>query len=235
MMTGEVSYLAAEILILRSTGPSIRRFRPGQRVADDTRFTLRPGDSLSVLTRGRTRTFRGPGTFGANDPIRLSQLQRGTVRRNLGTIRGTEAGPDGPRPSNIWFYDVGASGRACVLAGRLPILWRANVDRTVRLTINPPSGASQTLNWEAGQATLTWPTQMPVVDGASYQLSWTGGTAPVRVTTRTLTAVPADNYDAVATAFMERECRGQLDALIATREATEDSADAADAVAVTAG
>lgn len=229
MMAGEVSYLAAEVLILRSTGPSMRQYRPGQRVADTARFVLRPGDTVVVLAGGGTRTFRGPGTFAANQAPRIGGLasldgRPRRVREQTGAVRGDGATAAIARPTDFWQFDVSQSGRACIPAGRAPILWRPDAARSVQLTITPAAGTPQTLAWGAGQATLAWPRQVPVVDGASYQLSWPGAAAPVRMTAQMLPALPADDLRAVASAFLARECRGQLDVLIATRQAPDEIA-----------
>jgi hypothetical protein len=63
-----------------------------------------------------------------------------------------------------------------------------------------------------------------VADNASYQLSWTGATSPTRLTTRTLPAVPRNNMEALATAFITNQCRGQLDVLISKNEVREAGA-----------
>ena len=224
---GEVSYAAAEVLILRSVGPSARNFPAGRRVADKTSFNLRPGDTVVVLANGATRTFRGPGTYAATGPVRRGTQVAGggNVRRQTGAVR--DAGlPAVPltQPTDIWQFDVSQSGRACVLPGRRPVLWRPQSSRAVRITITPQNGTAQTLNWNAGQATLEWPASIPVVDGASYQLSWPGAASPIRVTTRTLTGLSLSNVDAVASAFLTNNCRSQLDALIATRAAPDGPA-----------
>jgi hypothetical protein len=108
-----------------------------------------------------------------------------------------------------------------VVAGQRPTLWRPSADSAVQLTITPPTGAPQTVNWARGQKTLGWPSSLPVTDNASYQLSWTGGASPTRLTTRTLGPVPGNSMEALASAFITNQCRGQLDVLIAKNEAKE--------------
>jgi hypothetical protein len=222
VMAGEFSSAAADVLILRSVGPSARNYPPGRRVPDSASFTLRPGDSVVVLAGGGTRTFRGPGTFSAAGPARAGLAGQSQVRRNTGAVRGS-GDTAVLRPSDVWQVDVTQTGRACVPAGRRPVLWRPVADRAVRLTITPQTGAAQTVNWNQGQATLAWPASVPIVDGASYQLSWPGAAAPTRLTTRTLTGLSVDNVDAVASALVANQCGGQLDVLIATREARDAS------------
>lgn len=216
-MAGEVSYLAAQVLVLRSVGPSARRYPAGQRVPDSTTFTLRPGDAVTVLAGGGTRTFRGPGTYSANGPARASGLASAGPRRNTGAVRGP-GDQVVQRPEDIWQVNVTQSGRACILAGQRPTLWRPSADRAVQLTITPQNGEPRTLNWAQGQKTLAWPTSLQVADNASYRISWTGSTMPTRLTTRTVAAVPATNLEALATAFITNQCRGQLDVLIAKNE-----------------
>jgi hypothetical protein len=222
-MAGEVSYVAAEVLVLRAVGPSARRYPAGQRLPDNTSFTLRAGDAVTVLAGGGTRTFRGPGTYSASGPARAGGMASAGPRRNTGAVRGAGDG-EVLRPDDVWQVDVTQSGRACVAAGQRPTLWRPVADSAIQLTITPPTGAPQTVSWARGQKTLAWPASVPVADNASYQISWTGAASPKRLTTRTLPAMPTGNLDALATAFITHECRGQLDVLIAKNEAAEASA-----------
>lgn len=222
-MAGEISYLAAEVLVLRAVGPSARRYPAGQRLPDSATFTLRPGDAVTVLAGGGTRTFRGPGTFSASGPARAGGTAAVGPRRNTGAVRGT-GDMEVQRPEDVWHVDVTQGGRACVPAGQGPTLWRPSADRAVQLTITPATGAPQTVEWASGQKTLAWPAALQVADDATFQISWTGATSPVRVTTRTLTAVPANDVAALATAFITNQCRGQLDVLIAKNEASETPA-----------
>lgn len=216
---GEISYAAAEVLILRSLGPSARNYPAGRRVADNTRFTLRPGDSVVVLVGGATRTLRGPGTFTAVGPgsVRSAQVQS---RVQTGAVRGNE-GEEVRRPANVWHVDVSQGGRACIVAGQRPTLWRPNAANAVRLTITPQNGRPQTLDWAAGQETLSWPAAIPMTSDGSYQLSWTGSGRPVRLMPRVLNGIAPDNVEAVATALIANQCHGQLDVLIATRQVPE--------------
>lgn len=222
-MAGEISYVAAEVLVLRAVGPSARRYPAGQRLPDSTSFTLRPGDAVTVLAGGGTRTFRGPGTFSASGPARGGGIASAGPRRSTGAVRGSGDAAV-VRPDDVWQVDVTQSGRACVPAGQRPTLWRPTADRAVQLTITPPTGAPQTVNWARGQKTLAWPSSLQVADNASYQLSWTGATAPTRLTTKTLASVSGNNVEALATAFITNQCRGQLDVLISKNEVREAGA-----------
>ena len=83
------------------------------------------------------------------------------------------------------------------------------------MTVAGPDRVSQTVNWPAGAATLPWPTSVPIVSGAEYQLSLSGSPVPARIRLRTLDSRPAD-LQAVAEVLIRNECREQLDLLVAT-------------------
>jgi hypothetical protein len=217
---GELSYAAAEVLVLRSVGPSASRYRAGQRLPDSTTFVLRPGDSVAVLAGGGTRTFRGPGSFTATGPARATGLASAGRRVNTGAVRGTGDGKV-QRPSDIWALDVTQSGPICVGSDGRPVLWRPSAEQAVQLTITPPTGAPRTVSWPRGQQTLAWPVNVPLTNGASYQLSWSGATVPTRVTARTLAPLAANDLEGVATALITNQCRNQLEVLIAQREVKE--------------
>lgn len=225
-MAGEVSYVAAQVLILRSQGPGARRHRPGTRVAPTTTFRLGIGDQVTVLTRRGTRTFRGPGVFTPNGPLRIVRYGGGGPRSSTGAVRGEDGAAELPRPSDIWHYDVTQSGSACLLPGARLTLWRPDATQAVRVTITPPTGIAQTVQWQAGQASLEWPGNLALVDGGRYEVSWDGATAPVQITPRRLGAIPTDNLDAVASAFLANRCQAQLNTLISTRSDPQDLGEA---------
>jgi hypothetical protein len=217
-LAGTSSAAIADVLVLRSNGPTAGRYSPGQRLPDNASFALRPGDSVTILTRGGTRTFRGPGTFSATGAATGQGLTFSGPRRATGAVRGNPAAASSPlpQPSDVWHLDVSRSGRACLAPGSRPTLWRPDAGAAVQLTITPPTGAPQTLNWPAGQPTLPWPAAVRIADGASYQLSWTGAPTPRRLTLRTLSASPAGD-EALASALIANDCSNQLSVFIADR------------------
>ena len=219
LSAGELSYAAAEVLILRADGPTARRqFRIGARVPDSAMFTLRPGERLTVLARGGTRSFRGPGTFSVTVPPRgYATLPNGTrVRIQSGAVRDPMrvAGVD---PTEIWEYDSREAGNVCVPAGGRPVLWRPADHSATRLTITTLAGAAQSFDWPAGRTSLTWPESVPFANGSAYTLSWNSGARPARITTIVLAANEADNLETLAATLIRNQCLSQLDTFIATR------------------
>lgn len=228
---GGSSSAAAEVMILRTDGPSApSRFRIGARLPDTAIFNLRTGDRLTVLARGGTRTFRGPGAFSVVVPPRGYHTENGvTVRVQSGVVR-TEPSVEGVDPTDIWQFDARLSGNVCVRAGARPTLWRPLDRASARLTIRSLAGEAHSFYWPAGQTSVAWPDSLPIVDGATFTLTWHGNPQPARIRTIVLGPVETDNLDTLASSFIRNECTRQLDTFIATRtdpEARVGQADAA--------
>ncbi|MDQ4088435.1 MAG: hypothetical protein M3177_10575, partial [Pseudomonadota bacterium] len=54
---------AANVLVVRSSGPSTKSYPPGRSLPDNARIQLQAGDTVVLLSSAGTRTFRGPGSF----------------------------------------------------------------------------------------------------------------------------------------------------------------------------
>lgn len=197
---------AANVLVVRSTNPA---YRAGQSLPDNARFTLRAGESVMVLARGGTRTFRGPGTFAANSagggPTLVADANGRQAR--VGAIRDAGVLPTG---LTIWHVDVTQSGTFCLTSPNNVMLWRPDASAPVRFTINGPGG-THTLDWAAGAPTVAFP--QPITSGAAYTFTQPGVAVPVTITFRVLASAPSD-VEGVATALISNGCQGQLDVLV---------------------
>jgi hypothetical protein len=205
----------ADILVVRSTGPSARSFAPGKRLPETARISLKPGDQLIVLDGRGTRVIRGPGTFTAGVPA-AARIESGPAsqrRARIGAVRGVEKGE--LRPPSIWHVDVARSSNVCVADPAKVTLWRADPTRTLTLNIGRPGGRSKQLGWQTGSSTLAWPSELPVTDGAEYRLSWSGGATPTAIRFRTMPANPAGLED-TAQILIRNRCEAQLDQFIDT-------------------
>lgn len=216
---------AANVLVVRSSGPSAKSYPPGRSLPDNARITLRGGDTLVILDSRGTRTFRGPGTF---TPASGAQAGAQTVpgsdgrRARIGAVRSAGLVP--ASPTTIWDVDVTQSGTAC-LAGTSDVrLWRPDSTQPATLTIAGPGGTPHTVEWPAGTASLAWPSALPIADGAEYRLSLSGSPVPVTILVKTLSAPPAD-LQAVAETLIANDCPEQLDLLVATAPAVEAGSD----------
>ncbi|MBV9882066.1 MAG: hypothetical protein JO276_03575, partial [Sphingomonadaceae bacterium] len=65
----------------------------------------------------------------------------------------------------------------------------------------------------AGEATVGWPTALPITNGATFSIAQSGVAVPTEVTFRMLTQEPSD-MQAVASALIANGCQGQLDILV---------------------
>ena len=204
---------AANVLVVRSSGPSARAYPPGKSLADNARIALRPGDTVVVLGAGGTRTFRGPGTFTPATAPRAGTRTIATAdgrRARIGAVRN--AGITAATPTTIWHVDASQSATVCLADPANVQLWRADSSREEVLTI-AGGGASRTLAWPVGQSTLAWPADLTINESAEYSFTRAGSPVPARIRFRILRSRPAD-MNAVAAALIERDCRQQLDLLV---------------------
>jgi hypothetical protein len=207
----------ADILVVRSTGPSAKSFPPGKRLPETARITLKPLDQLIVLDGRGTRSIRGPGTFTAGAPAggRVASSGSASQRRaRIGAVRGDETGL--PRPPSIWHVDVAKSSNVCVADPAKITLWRANPARTVTLdVIRVDDGATRRLSWKSGASTLDWPSDLPVARGGRGRITFGGGTTPINLTFHILPQQPGGLEDMAQTLIRNR-CDAQLDHFIDT-------------------
>lgn len=213
------SAAVANVLVVRSSGPSAKAYPAGRSLAPTAQVTLRAGDTLVVLDGRGTRTLRGPGTFAAGAAAQVGPRSALAVNNGgrVGRIGATRGTPTAMRSPSIWHVDVAQSATVCVADPRNVVLWRSNATRTVNLAIAPAGNASsaRTVAWTAGQTTLAWPTDLSVANDAEYRLTVEGVAVPTRLKFRVLPNAPA-GIDAQAQAFIQNGCQAQLDVLIET-------------------
>lgn len=179
----------------------------GKALPDIAKIQLQPGDSVMLLKPDGTRTLRGPGTFALaaggsgggkaiNRRARFSALRSGAVRLN-------------PSP---WNLDVTQSGKLCVVTASKPTLWRPEAEAAMQLTVKG-RGFEQTIDWPAGKDTVPWPSSLPVLTGAEYQLSQPDSGDSARVTFVTVSDPPSDPIGTAQT-LIANGCENQLDVLV---------------------
>ena len=206
---------AANVLVVRSAGPSAKSYPAGRSLGDNARIALRGGDTLVVLDARGTRTFRGPGNFTAGaSPRGARTADASTGRRaRIGAVRSAGILPNSP--TTIWDIDVSQSGNVCLPGPENVMLWRPDASQATTLSIRGPDGASGEVRWPAGSATAAWPAALRIANGGTYQLRASGTAVPARITVRALGSQPTD-IQGVAQALIANECREQLDLLVDT-------------------
>ncbi|HEX8366664.1 MAG TPA: hypothetical protein VF603_15395 [Allosphingosinicella sp.] len=210
---------AANVLIVRSSGPSAKAYPPGRSLAPNARVTLRQGDTIVLLDGRGTRTLRGPASFAAGAAARVTTRSALTVNNNgrIGRVGASRGTPEQPRSPSIWHVDVSRSATICVPGASNVMLWRPTATRTISLEIAPAmmGGTPRTVAWNAGEATLAWPSDLRIAHNAEYRLSVAGVPLPTRLRFRILPAAPS-GIEATAAALIQNGCEAQLDLLIDT-------------------
>ncbi len=209
---------AANVVVVRSAGPSAATYRAGSSLPDNARVTLRPGDMLVVIGSNGTRTLRGPGSFtltsgGGGGRPAMARRGRFSALRTAGIV---------PRSPTLWHVDTTQSGKFCLASASNVMLWRPEADQAVTLTVAGAGGTRHNVQWPAGEATLPWPAQVPITAGGEYQLNWTGAPEPTRLTFATLQREPTD-LTSVAQALVSENCQNQLDLLIETAPSQDEA------------
>jgi hypothetical protein len=200
--------IAANVMVVRSSGPSAKVYPPGKTFPGNSRIALMPGDSITLIGSSSARTLRGPGTFPASASGSESLAMVGNRRSRFGALRAADY-PQNPSP---WNVDVSKGGKMCVIDTASVLLWRPYATDTVQLRIMPLSGLAETVEWAAGQATVRWPAKLPIAEGAQYKLE-TEGSDPVPVSFVRVASPPDDMVGAAQT-LIEKGCDSQLDTLV---------------------
>ncbi|HEX8572760.1 MAG TPA: hypothetical protein VF759_08410 [Allosphingosinicella sp.] len=205
MIAAPAGLLAAP-LVVRSLGPSAKAYPPGRAVGENSPIILKAGDVVTVLAPSGARTLRGPGTFkvasGGTAPAFNPRSRFGAMR-----------GPEVPPSPGLWDVDVSAGGNVCLASAGQALLWRPSAAADATLELVPAAGAAQKVDWAAGRLVQRWPAQLPIADGAEYQLKWAGESEAARLRIKTLAAEDSDPT-ALARAFIDKGCDAQLDRLL---------------------
>ena len=208
---------SAEVLIVRSSGPSASSYPPGRQLPDASKISLKANDMLVLLDGSGTRTLRGPGEYSATgssgqvSDVRttLAALtsQRSERRARIGAVRQFGS-------PTIWYTDVNWSGRVCIRDESDVTLWRPESDTPMVATITGANGKA-TVSWPGGEPTAAWPTTLKIVPGSAYTLSWKGVAKPRTISFVSIGADPGGLED-TAGALIRNGCQAQLDLLIKT-------------------
>jgi len=206
---------AGKVVVVKSVGPSAKAYPPGKALPDSASIALRSGDSVTLLGSSASRTLRGPGTFTASTVDRSSLAMAVGRRSRFGAMRSGEISA---KPS-LWDVDVTRTGKTCIADASKLKLWRPNAEASARLNIRG-AGASQSIDFPSGHASVPWPAKLPVADGGEYQLEWDGSGEPSKVSFAMVKA-PTDDLVDAAQVLIEKGCQHQLDLLVETSAKTD--------------
>lgn len=231
ILTGLVcaSSAAADILVVRSSGPSAKTYPAGKSIPEGGKITLKASDTLVVLDGRGTRTLRGPGSFAAGAPSKaapapsaIAGIVAGAPQRRsrVGAVRSVSTTPRSP---TIWHVDIAKSSTICLADRNGVTLWRADATQPIMLRIAGPGGRLDEIAWAKNEATLIWPASMTIAEGAEYRMSWGSESAPTLLSFKWLPAKPAGIED-MAQSLIRNQCQAQLDLLIETFKQPDEEA-----------
>ncbi len=203
----------ANVLVVRSSGPSAAAYPAGKSLPDNRRIALRQGDSVTVLDARGTRIFRGPGRFNPSAPAPIASIPAapGEVRPRVAAVRAAPFVPGSD--ASIWQIDAAQSGTHCLAGDGAPSLWRADASAAAQATLEAPDGSRREIAWAAGEESALWPADLPAGDGADYELRQPDVAVPARIRLRRIAPPPSD-IPAIAAALIEAGCQAQLDLLV---------------------
>ncbi len=209
-------------VVVSASGPSAGTYPVGRKLGDNDPIVLRAGDTLTVLEGSGTRVLRGAGTYtlgqkrGANTSSTFAVLteRRSARRARTGAVRAGDL--DTPvRSPNLWYVDVGASGRMCLAETDRVRLWRRNTEDDATYSIRDASGGgnAERVIFMDGEMLAPWDTRaLPVTNGSSYRIAEASGGGDREITFVVLDTV-ADDPEALATQLIENGCTTQLELL----------------------
>lgn len=214
----------AQSLVVRASGPSARTYPAGAKLAQTASLSLKAGDVVTLLDGRGTRTLRGPGTFAANGPVTAGTDDRNTLssiletkrvrRARTGAVRGVETVAQ--RSPSLWYVDVSQPSTMCVADPGNLRLWRPASVKAASITATPATGGTAaSIAFPVGESTAAWPADLPVKDGTSYKLNWTGLAQPVTIQFTVMDAT-AEGLEDMASTLIARKCQAQLDLLVET-------------------
>lgn len=204
--------VAANVVIVRSIGPSAKAYPPGKAMPDSSSIKLGNGDAVTLLGPNASRTLRGPGTFTASTVDRSSLAMAAGRRSRFGAMRSGEI----TSAPSLWDVDVTQSGKMCVAEPAKLKLWRPNADSAATLSIRGGPTA-QAIEFPAGHATVPWPATLPVVNGSEYQLELAGSGDTGKLSIVMVNAPPSDMVGA-AQLLIDKGCQNQLELLVETAD-----------------
>src|SRR3569833_3560622 len=135
---------AANVVIVKSHGPSSKAYPPGKMLPESAKITLQGGDVVTVLGPSTAQTLRGPGNFSAGQMTLASAESK---RGRFGALRASE---DAKNPS-IWDIDVTQSGKICVTTASKVQHWRPETEGEVKVSLRSADGKSNDVSWAAGK------------------------------------------------------------------------------------
>ena len=194
---------AGKILVLESDG--MDEYAAGRTFDGSGQIDVPAGARLVLMDeRGVAVTIKGPytGIPGGGDrstgPSFLDRLaaivKAPSIADNHPVLGATRAMTPVPVLPNKWALDVTATGSACVRGVSDAALWRPTPRpaTTITLARRSPTTPVVTKSWPINEATLPWPAEAPLEEGASYLVTLATATTQHILNVRVAPATDSD-------------------------------------------
>lgn len=217
----------AEPIVIKYEGPASQNYKPGKKLQPNAKISLKPGEVLTVLDERGTRTLRGPGTFSASSSSRAASvsstslaalIKTSSVRRaRTGAVRGESPPAQATLNPNLWFVEIGKSGKYCVADFNNLQFWRADASGVQQLTATDNmSGVNAPVKFDKGRTTARWPSTVSPKNGNSYTISIPGKAQKLKLELVGVQIADDERLDTMASKLLDRGCLAQSELLAAT-------------------
>lgn len=209
LLAGCATAAAADVLIVRSAGPSAPRFKPGTRLGDTATIVLKAGDRLVLLDDRGVRDLQGPRTVALGDPaVAARPLSLGDFGMNQRPVIGGTRGFAGA----FNLIEVDTAEPQCMIDGWPVFAARAEKTGSRTYVVTQTIGSEQArIVFAQGQDRAAWPTALLTQGGREERLSVRDedGGSTITITLRRLVGRPNDNLE-MATLLLAHGCEREL-------------------------
>ncbi len=215
---------AAELVV---TASSDEAFKPGQIVDGSQSLQLADGKSITLVAPGFDAIVINAPFDGMPDKL-LPEAARGKksdpeLLSSLSDLykpepkTGKRAVYRAKGPKNPWDINIALPGDHCVNPKGAVKLWRPKPKKAVKVSVkNVKTKQRESFKWPARAKQMTWPTEVPVKNGATYLIRVKGASLSTKLRVHIVpTKFPTTTHQVVWMA--KRGCRVQAKKLVNTR------------------
>lgn len=179
--------VAADLVVLESSSPN---YESGEILEDTAQIVLAENGEITLIAEdGTIISLAGP--FTGNPSLDQIQNASGVLEAlgrlvgtadvsaaDIGGVRGDQEDEDflvqevDDTRTSTWMLHTEITGAQCVIADAAEVIyWRENTGSTEQLWVKQLATANKvSIEWQAGDRTVTWPSELPFVADGLYLL-----------------------------------------------------------------
>jgi len=183
----------AQVVVVKSSGPSADRFPVGTVLDEDDGIVLRKNDSVTVLHNGGTLVLNGPARLdqierpAANSQrLTLAQITRAAQAKRVRAGATRDYGKEfqqalvenrraqqsaktlSARVPTMWHVDVSLPGAWCYVDDEELEMWRLDAEGGIDVMFTPEGSEQVKMRWPEGENYAYWPNRASPQDGTRY-------------------------------------------------------------------